>query len=123
LTADQVEFRVIDPPLAAFTPVAPDRLVWLAAAFLAALGTGGGLCWLLAQLNPVFTSAAALREACRLPVLGAITQAALVQHRLRRRVALIGFSGAIAGLAALFAGAIALEVEGPGLSTLVRGLL
>jgi polysaccharide chain length determinant protein (PEP-CTERM system associated) len=117
---DDVDFRVIDPPLAGFEPVAPNRMLLLAAVFALSLGAGGALCWLLAQLRPVFTSVASLREVCALPVLGTVSQAWEAEHRRRRRIALLGFSAVMACLCALFGVAILLETMGYGLQTLVR---
>lgn len=115
--ADEVEFRVIDPPLADFAPVAPNRLLLIAGVFMAALGAGGALCWLLAQLSPVFANARILREICGLPVLGSITYA-LPRSRLRS-LALAGFAAAVGGLTLVFGGAVMLELAGPGLRSLM----
>jgi hypothetical protein len=116
--ADEVEFRVIDPPLADFAPVAPNRVLLIAGVFMAALGAGGALCWLLAQLSPVFANARILREICGLPVIGTISYA---QSR-RRGLALLGFTAAVAGLTAVAGFAVMLEIGGPGLRT-VMGLV
>jgi hypothetical protein len=115
--ADEVEFRVIDPPLADLEPVAPNRLLLLAGVFLGALGAGGALCWLLAQLSPVFANAAILREVCGLPVIGSISHG--MPNLRRRGVAIASFSAAIGFLTLAFAGAVMLEFAGPGLRALM----
>jgi polysaccharide chain length determinant protein (PEP-CTERM system associated) len=120
--SDDVEFNVIDPPRADFEPVAPDRLMLLFAAFIVALASGGGVCWLLAQLNPVFSSVAALRAAAGLPVLGAVSQVWEGQNRVRRRVVLLGFAGAMAGLAMLLLAGVAIEAVGPGIHNMIKAL-
>jgi hypothetical protein len=115
--ADAVEFRVIDPPLADFAPVAPNRLLLLAAAFMGALGAGGALCWVLSQLSPVFASAAKLREISGLPVIGSISHA--LPHLKRRGLALASFAAAIGCLTIVFGAAVMVELVGPGIRTLV----
>jgi polysaccharide chain length determinant protein (PEP-CTERM system associated) len=119
---DDVDFRLIDPPMAEFKPVAPKRLFLLAAVFLGSLGVGGGLCWVLSQLKPVFTSVARLREVCQLPVLGVVTQAWPREHEYRRRLATLGFATVMGCLAILFAAALFLEALGPGIHSFVEGI-
>jgi polysaccharide chain length determinant protein (PEP-CTERM system associated) len=114
--ADQVQFRTIDPPLADFAPVAPNRLLLLAGVFMAALGAGGALCWLLSQLSPVFTSASILREVCGLPVLGTVSYAAPLSRW--RGLSVVGFAAALGALTMLFGAAVVVEL-GPGIRSLV----
>lgn len=119
---DEVEFLVIDPPLTDFEPASPNRLLLLTAVLLAAVGVGGGISWLLAQLRPVFSTVTALRETSGLPVLGVVTNAWESEHRLRRRLGLVGFAGSVAVLGSLYLAGIGVELIGPGLRALiVRG--
>jgi hypothetical protein len=53
-------------------------------------------------------------------VLGAVTQAWDVQHRIRRRVALVTFAGVMVGLFGLFCVGAAIELVGPGLNAITR---
>jgi hypothetical protein len=96
--------------------VAPNRLILIAAAFLVSVGLGGCLCWLLAQLTPVFGSVKALQDICGLPVLGSISY---VGARTRESVAMLCFGGATASLVAAACAAVLLEVIGPGIRALV----
>jgi protein tyrosine kinase modulator len=118
--ANQIGFRVIDPPLAAFNPVAPDRLRLLITAFLGALTAGGVLCWLMSQLRPVFGGAAMLREITGLPVIGVVGRIAAAGERTRKRLAVLGFSMAMASLVAVFVLALVIELAGPGLEALTE---
>jgi polysaccharide chain length determinant protein (PEP-CTERM system associated) len=116
---DQVKFKVLNPPLAEFEPVAPNRPVYLAAVFVLALGIGGALCWFLSVMRPVFTSAAALRAAVGLPVIGVISEATQNHQRVRRAIAMAGFTVGVGLLASLFFLAVLYEVKGRGLHSLV----
>lgn len=110
--SEQVDFRVIDPPSSPFVPVAPKRTVLLMMVLVAALGAGGALCWLLAQVKPVFTSVASLRHVVGLPVIGAVSEAARPGRRLSRVVAVVSFAGVMAAFVGLFALSILVELTG-----------
>jgi polysaccharide chain length determinant protein (PEP-CTERM system associated) len=115
-SADQVDFRVIDPPFADLAPVAPHRVILLGAAFVMSLGLGAGVCWLLAQLTPVFGSAKALREACGLPVLGCISYAG---SRTGDVFARLRFGAATACLVVTALVGVLVEAVGPGIRSLI----
>jgi polysaccharide chain length determinant protein (PEP-CTERM system associated) len=66
--------RIIDPPRIAQVPVAPKRQVLISAVLLAAIGVGGGIVFLLQQIDQSFNSVQALRQ-LGLPVLGGISLA------------------------------------------------
>jgi len=67
------DFRVIDPPRANPSPVAPNRVLLLPLALLASLAAGLGVAFLMSQVRPVFFDANALRNATQLPLLGVVT--------------------------------------------------
>ncbi len=117
--SEQVEFRIIDPPVSPTVPVAPPRVLMLAAVFFAGLGGGGGLAFLLAQLRPVFSNPVALREATGLPVLGAVSSAWKDRSKARRRVALVTYTFSGLALFAVFLGVVFVEVVGPGWRALI----
>ena len=73
--ADNVKFRVIEPPIMPFKPSGPPRAILNSMVLLVALGGGLGLSLLLAQLRPTFTSRDLLQKVTGIPVLGAITAA------------------------------------------------
>ena len=114
--SDQVDFRVLNPPRATSQPVAPRRLMLLTAVLAAAFGAGGALCYLLAQIKPVFSSGAALRETLGLPVLGTVSRISISRKaKLARRFALVSFAGAMMILVAIFGAVVLVEIAGPGL--------
>jgi polysaccharide chain length determinant protein (PEP-CTERM system associated) len=115
-----VRFEVIDPPLAAFAPVAPNRPLLIAGVFAAALVLGGGLAYLLNMLKPVFSNSRNLAEITGLPVLGAVTAAWLSDVRERRKKELMAFAGSCAGLLVAFLILAAWQVTAPiGLGQIV----
>jgi polysaccharide chain length determinant protein (PEP-CTERM system associated) len=91
-SADNVKFRVIEPPTRPFKPSGPERMALNALVFVAALGLGGGLAVLLAQLHPTFTTRDLLHRVTGVPVIGAITaavQTALVPWYRREGVLVV----------------------------------
>jgi len=121
---DQTEFKVLNPPAASSKPVAPRRLLLLVAVLVAAFGACGGLCYVLAQVKPVFGTAKSLRDFVGLPVLGTVSRAMVIgAARVQRRLALMSFSAAMASLIVLFGIVVFIEILGPGFRALARGVL
>lgn len=121
-TTDQVDFDILNPPRVEPKPVAPRRLMLLAAVLAAALGGGAGIAWLLSQLRPVFSTARALREVSGLPVLGSVSRV-FVDPQLvaRRRFAFASFGVAIVSLVVLVGSVALIELVGPGVRSLLGG--
>jgi polysaccharide chain length determinant protein (PEP-CTERM system associated) len=74
-SADNVKFRVIEPPIVPFKPSGPERAILNTVVLLAALGAGIGLAVLLAQLRPTFTARDVLQRITGVPVIGTISAA------------------------------------------------
>lgn len=93
------DFKLIDPPRASNTPVAPNRLLLLPGVLLLALAAGLGGSFVASQLRPVFFDGRVLREVTGLPVLGTVSMlrrdAAVQKEKRRNRRFLIGFAGLI----------------------------
>lgn len=100
------DFRLIDPPRASNKPVAPNRLLLLPLALVAAVGAGLGLAFLLSQLRSVFFDARSVRNTIGLPVLGVVTLVLKDAARARQRRDLKRFGLASSGLIGVFVLAI-----------------
>jgi len=96
------DFRLIDPPRASPKPVAPNRLLLMPLALLAALGAGLGVTFLLSQLRAVFYDAYAMSEALGLPLLGVVSLVVDDGTSQRRRSELKKFFAATAALVVVF---------------------
>lgn len=100
-TSGVAEFRLVDPPSLPTKPAAPNRVVLMMGAALAAVAAGFGVAFLASQLRPTILDGKGLREVSGLPVLGSVS--AIVspdrQKRERRRsLAFYGGVGAYVGL-------------------------
>ena len=105
-TAGVADFRVIDPPIVAPKPVAPNRLLLLAGALAGALAAGIAASFLLSQIFPTVRDARRLRELAGRPFLGTITMLARPGVVRRRRWNNWLFAGGVGTLVALYGLAI-----------------
>lgn len=96
------DFRLIDPPRASPKPVAPNRLLLLPLALLAALGAGLATAFVASQLRAVFYDARSLRDTVGLPLLGVVTLVQGEAAALKEKVDLRKFLGASGGLVGIF---------------------
>lgn len=97
------DFRLIDPPRASPKPVAPNRLLMMPLALLAALAAGLGMTFLLSQVRAVFYDAQAMSESLGLPLLGVVSLVADHGTTQRRKTELKRFIAATAALLLVFA--------------------
>jgi polysaccharide chain length determinant protein (PEP-CTERM system associated) len=116
---EQVEFRVIDPPVASSQPVAPNRALLVLMVLAAGAGAGGGVAFMLSQIWPVFHGTSTLQAMTGLPVIGAVSRRWTPEDRRRRFVAVTSFVLACLGLGVIFAGVFVVEVFGPGFRHLI----
>jgi len=107
-----VEFQVIDPPSAAFEPVAPNRSILLLLCLAGGLGAGGGLAFLIHQVRPVFNTSDEIRREVGLPVLGTVAMAWRDKFRARTIRQSIAFGIAAAGLIGICGFTLMLNARG-----------
>ncbi len=96
------DFRLIDPPRASSRPVAPNRLLLLAAALGVAIGAGFFAAFAASQLRPVFHDASELRLRTELPVLGVVSMLITDADKRHDRLDRLRFLMASGGLLAVF---------------------
>jgi uncharacterized protein involved in exopolysaccharide biosynthesis len=105
-TASVADFRIIDPPRVGSRPVAPNRLLMLAAVVGVSLGAGAFATLAYSQLFPVFHSLKSLRKNIPRPVLGALSFQESPTSRRRSRLLNILFFSGVGSLLTAFAGAL-----------------
>ena len=101
--AGMAEFRLIDPPRASNKPVAPNRLLLLPMALVAAIAAGVAVSFLLSQMRAVFFDARSLSNAFGLPVLGTVSLQVDDAMRAAQKSGLKKFLGALGVLVLLYA--------------------
>jgi polysaccharide chain length determinant protein (PEP-CTERM system associated) len=87
-----VRFEVIDPPTAAFTPVAPNRPRLLFMVLVAGFGAGAGAAYLLHMMRPVFNNGRQLSEITALPVLGVVSMTWLDQYKSHAKRGVLAYA-------------------------------
>ena len=118
--SEEVQFRVIDPPLLPVSPAAPNRPLLLLGILALGLGAGAGLAFIGNRLNPVFQDSIALRAATGLPVLGSVSIMRTPERLTMLKHEIGAFRRSIAALC--FLCVILLLLHEPG-SALVRSLV
>ena len=106
-TGSVADFRLIDPPRASTTPVAPNRLLLLPGGLLIALAAGLFAAFAASQIRPVFFDGKALRDETGLPLLGTVSLIPNEARRLKERASLYRFLIATAGLIVTYGGGLA----------------
>jgi len=109
------DFRVIDPPRASSKPVAPNRLLLMPLALLAALASGLGITFVMMQVRPVFFDAATLRGAAVLPILGVVSAVRNDALQQSERRSIKRFLAAVLALLVVFGAGMAFMYHRAGL--------
>ncbi len=102
-TSGVADFRIIDPPRASTKPVAPNRLMLLAAGLVVALLAGLVAAFAASQLRPVFHDLNEMRQRLALPILGAVSRQETPEDRRRAKADLLRFGVASGSLVSLYA--------------------
>jgi polysaccharide chain length determinant protein (PEP-CTERM system associated) len=100
--AGVADFRLIDPPRASPKPVAPNRMLLLPLALLAAIAAGMALSFAISQLRSVFYDPRSLTDAVGLPLLGTVSLIVSDAELASRRNDVKKFAGASGALVLLF---------------------
>jgi polysaccharide chain length determinant protein (PEP-CTERM system associated) len=101
------DFRLIDPPRASTTPVAPNRMILLPAGLVIALGAGLFVAFAASQIRPVIFEAHTLREITGLPVIGTVSLIPNDARKQQERASLRRFLAAAIGLLLAYGSGVA----------------
>ncbi|HNJ74774.1 MAG TPA: hypothetical protein PL081_06940, partial [Pseudomonadales bacterium] len=101
--ANDIQFRVIDPPRVPTAPAGPNRLLLMSATLGGGLLLGLGVATLFAVLRPTFTSTLLLAQMTNLQVLGTVSFVASSTLRKRHRLESILFVAGALLLVAVYA--------------------
>jgi polysaccharide chain length determinant protein (PEP-CTERM system associated) len=98
-----VDFSVIDPPRVSSTPVAPNRLLLVAAALVLSLGAGVGFSFILHRAFPTVSTLKGLHAVTQTPALGFVSYRPTPAILRSKRRSNYAFAGGATGLCSLFA--------------------
>jgi polysaccharide chain length determinant protein (PEP-CTERM system associated) len=97
------DFRLIDPPRASSTPVAPNRLLLFPLGLVLAIAAGLFAAFAASQIRPVFFDSKTLRDTTDLPVIGVVSLIPNETRRLKERTSFHRFLFATGGLVLAYA--------------------
>lgn len=101
-TSGMMTFRIIDPPTTPLIPTGPNRLRLFTLVFLAALGAGLGVSFVMSQIRPTFHSQGELREITGLLVLGEVARLWTDQEKIKHKKHFYAFGLALFALLVLY---------------------
>jgi polysaccharide chain length determinant protein (PEP-CTERM system associated) len=98
VSSEELQFRIIEPPLVADKPTGPARVIFYIGVLIAGFGSGIAVAFLISQLSPILVHANQLSARLSFPILGLVTHLDIQQIRKRNRNRILVFalsSGAI----------------------------
>ena len=120
MSSEDLQFRIIEPPLLPKTPSGPKRLLFYTAVLVIGFGAGIGVAFLVSQLNPVLIRPKQLLNLTDFPIWGTVTHLNIEQINKTNRTRLLVFvlsSGVIFAMYAVLMAAEIMNVD------IFRGML
>ncbi len=114
-------FQILDPPRAGTDPVAPNRPIQHLLVFVLGVGIAGALVVALGQLMPVYSRASQIAEDFNVAVIGWVSE---YSNEAKQRLQFRSHAWFAVGASLLlvaFVGVLGVEVQGPGLRSMVLG--
>lgn len=111
--ANDVTFRVIDPPFVPRQPSYPNKPLLNAGVLLFAMGGGGAAALLVSLLYPIVTDARMLAQSTGLPLLGTVSFHRSIGEARAQHWRLAGFITCLCALLVMFAAVIVLPESVP----------
>ncbi len=100
-SVDDIQFRIIDPPVVPVVPSGPNRPLLFTVVLVLGFALGIAVAWGLSMIRPAFYEQKDLREFTGLPVFGTVALVMDKKRRMKRKLNAISFG--IAGLLLLSA--------------------
>jgi len=91
VSSEELQFRIIKPPLVPPEPSGPQRLLFYTGVLFAGFGVGVGLAFLMSQLTPVLVRGHQLTSITGFPILGVVTHLDLDAIKRKQRFRAVVF--------------------------------
>lgn len=114
VSAEELQFRIIEPPMLPNSPSGPNRAMMYTAVLALGFAAGIGIAFLISQLSPVLVRPKQLLQLTDYPIWGTVTHLNIAQIKKnnRLRVAVFVLScGAILAMYAILMGADVMNVD------------
>lgn len=118
-TGDELQFKIIEPPIIPLFPVSPNRILLSTLVLISALAGGIGIALLYEQLNPTFYTRQQLIDTINLPVLGSVSMYWSDVERSRRKFEIVLFMVAAFLILSAYAGLLFHNGLGTGIKNMI----
>lgn len=111
-SADDIKFKIIDPPRVSLEPVGPNRLLFGAVVLIGGIVLGAGLAVFISRLKPTIDTSQALRKLTGFPVLGVVSITRSAAELRKQRIEVLYFAFVSLLLCGIFVAFVATQVVG-----------
>lgn len=122
VSAEDLQFRIIEPPLLPKRPSGPNRLIFYTAVLLLGFGAGIAVAYFVSQLNPILIRPNQLLNVSDYPIWGTVTHLNIEQIRKTNRNRLLVFLLSSGTILVMYGVLIAAEIINVDLLDLIGGL-
>lgn len=110
VSAEDLQFRIIEPPLLPKRPSGPNRIIFYTAVLAVGFGSGIGIAFLISQLNPVLIRPKQLLSVSNYPIWGTVTHLNIERINKTNRNRLLVFLLSSGTILAIFGTLVAAEI-------------
>ena len=110
VSSEDLQFRIIEPPLLPKRPSGPNRLIFYSAVIFLGFGAGIAVAFLVSQLNPILIRPKQLLSLSDYPIWGTVTHLNIEQIKKSNRTRLIVFLMSSGTILAMYSILMAAEV-------------
>ncbi|GGW87073.1 XrtA system polysaccharide chain length determinant [Alteromonas halophila] len=110
VSAEDFQFRIIEPPMLPIKPSGPKRLIFYTAVLFLGFGVGIGIAFLVSQITPVIVRPKQLLQITNLPVWGSVSHLNIASIHRKNRIRLVFFVLSTGIIFAMYGALMAAEV-------------
>tara|TARA_Y100001968_G_scaffold287768_1_gene289469 strand:+ start:294 stop:1862 length:1569 start_codon:yes stop_codon:yes gene_type:complete len=110
VSAEELQFRIIEPPLLPKRPSGPNRIIFYTAVLVIGFGSGIAIAFLISQLNPILIRPKQLLNVSDYPIWGTVTHLNIEQINKTNRNRLLVFLLSSGTILAMYGALVAAEI-------------
>ena len=110
VSAEDLQFRIIEPPLLPKRPSGPNRLIFYTVILALGFGSGIGIAFLISQLNPILIRPKQLLSVSDYPIWGTVTHLNIEQINKTNRNRLLVFLFSSGTILAIYGALVAADI-------------
>ena len=110
VSAEELQFRIIEPPLLPKRPSGPNRIIFYTVVLVLGFGSGIAIAFLISQLNPILIRPKQLLNVSDYPIWGTVTHLNIEQINKTNRNRLLVFLLSSCTILAMYGALVAAEI-------------